>query len=203
MKQLIIILFVFCTATGFAQAEKDALLKRDSLQLQQQFTLMYYLHKKAGEGMCMGYMDKLKSDRVFGEYFNTVIAENPVTSINVINYLGGKLPTNWDEFMETVYTKNFNALTDIISTYGYPSFKRYKILPIDDHATQAVTFALHTNKEQRKAFQKIIKKEYKLKNIDKNEFESTIFLTDTEGMSSEKFRKYTETHKDVRILKKS
>jgi hypothetical protein len=187
MKNLILTLVLLVSVFGFAQAEKDSLLRRDAAQIKGQLNFMLYLHKIAMKGKCMGYMDKLKSDREFGNiYANEIVLNNPEPSLDVTQYLG-RVPNSWDEFMAVVYNRNFETIMADIEKYGYLTVKRF---PESIGLTSPVTFVMYVDKDKRKAYHKLLKKEYKIKNLSKEEYESSMFFTNINGASREEFNRH-------------
>ncbi len=187
MKKLLFLLLLLPIVAA-AQADKDSLLQRDREIIIAKLKFMDYLRPYGLRGQCMGYMQRLKSDRVFEQFYNdTLIAKNPVPSMNIASHLKAR-PKNWKELSDAIANANYEMAFDILKTYGYLSTKR---LGEPRGGTLIEQFA-NMSYEDRRPIGKILKGEYKLGRMTDREYELFGFLMSKNATDERSINKMAE-----------
>lgn len=183
MKKLLFLLLLLPILAG-AQASKDSLLHRDKDIVRNQLFLMHYLYQYKQKGYCMTYMDRLKADRVFKKFYaDTLVADNPIPSINIETHLKGK-PTNWQELCEAINKANYLLAKHILDTYGYVG----EIRPGKEYSSFIEHF-VDVPYEKRKPIGKILKKEYALGHMTDKEYELYSFFMSKDSSDPKALKK--------------
>lgn len=173
MKKVLFIVFVFVSFSGFAQAEKDSLVKVDEKAIRDKLELMFYLDRATVNYWKMSKQEKEESDKTFPYYFiNTIVRNNP-SSIDLAEFIGFNFkefrPIKWKNFCDAVYQKNLYEFISLTEKYGYLSIKRLDRLK-DKKADGQAVFVFRNDSEDKK-IKKLLKKENKNGNLPDKEYD--------------------------------
>ncbi|WP_408084595.1 hypothetical protein [Flavobacterium rhizosphaerae] len=166
---------------------------------------MDYLRNHA---LHFGVLPKEKSITINPTFFtkgkDSVIENNPVPAIDIEKYLEFDtkgIPVTWNEFSERVSRKNIECLLGMIKNYGYLSNKRVRLYSNDDFNAVSV-YINAAPKEYKKDLWEVVKKEYKIGNMDEGEYLINEYMLGKGPRDFELFlRKYKRrTGKDLQII---
>lgn len=179
-----LLLFLLLPFTLLGQTSKDSLLQRDKDLIRDQLFFMHYLYQVKQKGYSMTYMDRLKADRVFEKFYaDTLVANNPIPSIDVQTHLKGK-PKNWQELREAINKANYLLAKNILDTYGYVG----EIRPGKEYSSFIEHF-VDMPYDKRKPIGKILKKEYALGHMTDKEFELYSFFMSKDSSDPKALKK--------------
>ncbi len=187
--------------TCFAQPEKDSLLARDHDKVIRQLKMMRYLDSIVTQEMVKSGNGTREIHRSFYRfYLDTIAGQSPFgfkETANYLGYQGTTGPGTWKDFRSKVYSRNIDEVCNITWKYGYVSPKRLNAI-VPGKYNSIMLYATRDYSADKK-IKKIFKKEYKVGNLGKEEYEYYKFMRKRKGILNKEDVEYLQNNTSGKI----
>lgn len=197
MKKALLIFIYMFAFSGYSQAEKDSLLAKDYSEVYKKLKFMHYLEDTVLNLYTMDEYEGIAVEKTFQYYLKkNIIANNPVTSIDVLKYLEvyvqKDIPSDSKSFIRKANNANAKSLIEITEKYGYPSKERItKYVGFYDLPSLSINFAIRKNRYFND-LKKLLKKEVKKGNMKKSEYEIFVQMDNREALPTAEMLKISK-----------
>ncbi|MEZ4793477.1 MAG: hypothetical protein R2783_08475 [Gelidibacter sp.] len=184
MKNIIFIILVFLALKGFAQKEKDSLLKVDINKVVEKLDMMHFLDQST---MYFKEVDNFK------DYFEEHISGNNDTlKFKIIHFLDLKKPLDnytFKSYVTIVYDKNAKELINIIKSYGWPSESRINEYVALKRNRSPMIFVMRAKNKDAKKIKRLSKDEVSLGHMGQSIYDMIVWQASPERNNSEYLNK--------------